>query len=33
MSTVGFYFQCIVVKEHILRDIIPLEFVVISFVP
>ena len=32
MSTVVFYFRHIVVKEHILYDIIPLEFVVISFV-
>ena len=31
-STVGFYFQCIVVKEHDLYDISPLECVVISCV-
>lgn len=32
MSTVGSYFQCIVVQEHDLYDISPLEFVVISCV-
>lgn len=31
-STIGFYFQGIVVQEHDLYDISPLEFVVISCV-